>query len=460
MSNLKESSSYPQKLEGVLKRKNQFLGMWKNCICKFENGEFILHHGLSETIIEKKIPITASTVIEFKHEEPMTKFTIKNDDGEELLLATDDPGETRKWVQVLRGETFKTDSLSMDDFDIISCIGRGYYGKVMLVSRKSNGKLYAIKSVKKSKLIENGKTEAIITERNNLFKANYCFIVKIKFAFQSATKFYIGMEYVSGGELYSLIEEKGKLSLEDARLYLAEIALALQYLHSIGVIYRDLKLENIMLDADGHIKLVDFGLSKDITISQETSTFCGTPEYIAPELILEKPYDYKADWWAFGILTYELLFGETPFYKSSYKKILDAVVKTQPRFPDSAPLNVQNFIKKLLEKDPKKRASFDDLKTHPFWNGMNFEDVEKKKYTPFYIPKQSSTNLCGNFSSDFTKEPAIDSLATPPIFLDSKSDVYAGFSMSDDSIGFEIQDSAALEQKPSSILTLELVDVN
>ena len=454
-----DSISYPEQLSGVLKRKNQFIGMWRNCICEFKNGKFILHQGLSEKIIDKTIPITQDTLIEMKPGEKGTKFTIRQpENGGELLFACETPEEARKWVQVLRGETFKTDSLSINDFNIISCIGRGYYGKVMLVSKKDSGKLYAIKSVKKSRLIENGKMEAIITEKNILMKANYCFIVRIKFAFQSETKFYIGMEYVSGGELFSLYDEKGKFLLEEARLYLAEIALGIQYLHSIGIIYRDLKLENIMLDADGHIKIVDFGLSKDISFSNETKTFCGTPEYIAPEVILEKPYDYKVDWWAFGILTYELLFGDTPFYRSNNKKILEAVLKSQPIYPENTPKYVIDFINRLLEKDPVKRATLGDLKNHQFWNGLNFDDVEKKKYEPFYVPKMSSTNLCSNFSSCFTKEPAIDSLATPPSLLDSKNELYSGFSMSEDSFGIDPQDQPSETIQPSSILTLQLVE--
>lgn len=445
--------SYPKELRGILMKKNQFFGMWKNCICEFKDGELLIHQGLNENVIETCIKLTPTTVINIIPDDPPCKFVIKSEDSqnEEFVFSTESVDETRKWVQVLRGETYRSETLSMDDFNIISVIGRGYYGKVMLVSKKTTGEKYAIKSVKKSTLQQAGKINTIISERNILFKSNFEFIVKIKFAFQNDKKFYIGMEYVSGGELFRLLDSCIRLSRDDAKLYVAEIALALDYLHSIGVIYRDLKLENILLDKDGHVKLVDFGLSKDISISKEASTFCGTTEYIAPEIILGKHYDYMVDWWALGIVTYELIFGETPFYRSSNKKTFEAILKLKPAFPPQTDPVTVDFISKLLEKNPEKRATFADLKNHEFWGNLDFNEVLAKNYSPYYVPK--SSNPDSNFSSTFTRESPTDSNATP-LKLDSKGD-YAGFSMSEDSIGFDIQETSP--QQPSSILTLELI---
>ena len=428
----------PDKLSSVLKMKNRLLDMWNNCICEYENGNFLLHQGLNETIIEKTIPITQYTLIEMEPGENSKTFSLKpSENEEEILFSCETPEEAKKWVQFLRCQTFNTDYLSIDDFNIISCIEKGYYGEVMLVSKKDTGKLYAVKCVKKLKLIEDKLIESMLTEKKLLMKANYCFIVRFEFAFQSETNFYIGMEYISGGELFSLYNKKGNFTLEEARLYLAEIALALQYLHSIGIIYRDLKLENIMIDEDGHIKIIDFGLSKDISLTHETKTFCGTPEYIAPEAILEKPYSFQIDWWAFGILTYELLFGDTPFYRSNAKEILKAIIESQPIYPEDTPNCVIDFINKFLEKDPSKRATLNDVKDHPFWDGLNFDDVEQKKYQPFYVPEINSTNLCSNVSSSLTSEQALDSLENPASLQDTKNELYDGFSMSEDSFDNE-----------------------
>lgn len=319
------------------------------------------------------------------------------------------------WAAALINLTVQTSSLTMKDFDILTVLGRGFYGKVMLCQRKDTKEIFAIKTIHKNRLIKSNKVHTIFTERNVLLKAKHPFIVNICFTFQTETKVYFGLEYASGGELFFQLQRRSVLPLRDVRLYIAELCLAVDYLHSLGIIYRDLKPENVLLSADGHVKLTDFGLAKNIDLDQPTTaTFCGTSEYLAPEIIARKPYGPKIDWWAIGVLTYELLYGQTPFYSNNKARMFQAIRADKPRFPKTASPATISFIASLLEKDPDQRADFSQLKDHPFFCPLNFDDVIAMKVKPYYIPP-ADTNLqrAPNFDSEFTAEVPTDSMATP-----------------------------------------------
>jgi serine/threonine protein kinase len=269
--------------------------------------------------------------------------------------------------------------------------------------------------VHKNRLIKTNKVHTIFTEKDALMRVRHPFIVQIYFAFQTETKFYIGLELVSGGELFKHLCDVGQLSVPESRLYIAELALALDYLHSMKIIYRDLKPENIMLDADGHLKLTDFGLVKQVKErGGSTSTFCGTPEYLAPEMVEQRPYTEAIDWWALGILLYEILFGQTPFYRRQ-KAVMYKVIGTQEvQFPPGSDPVAVDFISGLLQKNPEKRLNFQRMKNHAFFKGMNFDDVLAKKYKPLYVPPRSTKiPEIGDFDSAILKMPAADSIATP-----------------------------------------------
>ena len=448
-----DKSDYPTEKRAVLRKKTGFLSMWRNVICEFKDGELKLHQGLSENI-DRIVKITPSVRISFYADSKHNKFLIEEDGKDPILLAAENTYSALEWIQMLRGETYKSDTLSLDNFDIISTIGRGYYGKVLLVSKKDSKELFALKCVKKSYLAECGKMQTIMSERNILFKANNPFITRIKFAFQSPSKFFIGMEYVSGGELFHLLENEEALTIKDARFYISELAVALDYLHSIGVVYRDLKLENVLIAGDGHVKLCDFGLSKELSACSGTSTFCGTTEYIAPELALGKEYDTKIDWWALGILTYELLYGETPFYADTNAGTLHAIVNDQPEFTSETPDYVKDFINRLLTKDPMKRPTLQDIMDHPFWGGIKWDDVKSKKLKPPFVPPSNNGDIVANFDPEFTNEPVnTDSMATPVTDISSE---FTGFSLSEDSM-CQADASPSTGPKPSSILTLDLI---
>ena len=410
---------------GRLKRKGFFFGIPQACFCELCSHELLVKKSTPSSKLEKTIPITPDTKIDIIDDKYL-KFAVRNEGEEETVFVADDPEQTMSWVIALRAATFQSKvPLTMDSFDIISTLGRGSYGKVMLVQRKSDQQRFAIKTIRKSLLVGGHKVHTVFTERNILVKVKHPFIVELVSAFQSESKFYLVMEYASGGELFTYVKRRRVLSVQDARFYIAEVALALEYLHENGIIYRDLKTENVLLGEDGHVKLTDFGLSKDVSFMEATTSFCGTNEYLAPEIIKRVPYTFMVDWWALGVLTYEILFGVTPFQNPNKSRMFQAISLAKPRFPPGADSVAVNFIERLLEKNPQERAQFKDLKTHPFWRGLNFDDVLAKKVPPPYVPGNRGNDNLANFDPEFTQEPAADSLASP---VREASTNFTGFS--------------------------------
>jgi len=198
----------------------------------------------------------------------------------------------------------------------------------------------------------------------------------------------------------------------------AEIGLALGHLHSLGVIYRDLKPENILLDDAGHVCLTDFGLSKDVDPQDKAHTFCGTPEYLAPEIVTGAGHDKAVDWWSLGILLYELTVGIPPFYSQNVNEMYNRIQHGVLRFPPFLSENCKSLIVQLLNRDPKKRLGskddVGDIKAHPFFKTLNFEKLMKKEIDPPYKPKiKSGVSDSSNFDATFTSEPVVDSVVAP-----------------------------------------------
>ena len=360
------------------------------------------------------------------------RFQIVIPEAKPILLTAETAEEAHRWITAISTAKIPMPSLSMNDFKIISVLGRGFYGKVMLVQKIDNGELFAIKSIQKSRLKDSGKSQSVITERNIMMKAHHPFIVNLCFAFQTETKFYLGLEYAPGGELFYHMEKMQVIQIDDARLYTAEIGMALSYLHSLGIVYRDLKPENILLDAHGHIKLTDFGLSKDILKDDSTTTtFCGTSEYIAPEVILQMPYGYSVDFWGLGILTYEMILGTTPFYDDNKSKMFNNIVSAEPYFPPQLDRRISDFIKRLLNKNPNERATFEQLRSHPFFEGFNWKKVYNREYRPNFIPQTKDPLNPVNFDPEFTTEIVADSFV--PATIEDVGNI-PGFSYFDSNI--------------------------
>ncbi|OHS99694.1 AGC family protein kinase [Tritrichomonas foetus] len=312
--------------------------------------------------------------------------------------------------------------VSLDDFEFIRVIGRGSYGKVSLVRYKENGKLYALKSMSKRLLAEDNNIHQILIEREVLFKNQHPFLVSAHFAFQTDAKVFIVLDYVPGGELFGRLKIEGRISESRARLYAAEILLGLAHLHRHGFIYRDMKPENILVDADGHLKVTDFGFAKtNITREdQTTNTFCGTPEYLAPEVLRQQPYTRSVDWWSFGVILYEMLSGMPPFFDSNPKKMYMGILFEPIQFPNYFSRRAIDLVMKLMDRDPKRRlgagpSDAEEIKAHPFFEGLNWDDVVARKTVPQWVPPMENPTDTSNFDVEFTAEPTAISFEDPSL---------------------------------------------
>ncbi|POW19265.1 hypothetical protein PSHT_04843 [Puccinia striiformis] len=302
--------------------------------------------------------------------------------------------------------------IGLDDFNFLAVLGKGNFGKVMLAEEKRSGQLWAIKVLKKDFIIENDEVESTKSEKRVFLTASrerHPFLIGLHSCFQTETRIYFVMEYVSGGDLMLHIQRE-QFTPRRAKFYAAEVLLALEYFHQNGVIYRDLKLDNILLTLDGHIKVADYGLCKEeMWYQNTTSTFCGTPEFMAPEILLEQRYGRAVDWWAFGVLIYEMLLGQSPFRGDDEDEIFDAILEDEPLYPIHMPRDSVSILQKLLTRDPARRLGggpndAEEIKAHPFFRETNWSDVYGKKIPAPYFPTINGPMDVSNFDSEFTKE--------------------------------------------------------
>lgn len=300
--------------------------------------------------------------------------------------------------------------IGLDHFNFLAVLGKGNFGKVMLAEAKSSKKLYAIKVLKKEFIIENDEVESTRSEKRVFLIANkerHPFLLNLHACFQTETRVYFVMEYISGGDLMLHIQ-RGQFGLKRAQFYAAEVCLALKYFHENGVIYRDLKLDNILLTLDGHIKIADYGLCKeDMWYKSVTSTFCGTPEFMAPEILLDKKYGRAVDWWAFGVLIYQMLLQQSPFRGEDEDEIYDAILADEPLYPIHMPRDSVSILQRLLTRDPEQRlgsgqGDAQEIMSHPFFKGVNWDDIYNKRVPTPFKPTVKNEKDTSNFDSEFT----------------------------------------------------------
>ncbi|KAG8817764.1 Serine/threonine kinase [Serendipita sp. 401] len=322
------------------------------------------------------------------------------------------PASTRRPTQPQAGAPRKVRKVGLDDFNFLAVLGKGNFGKVMLAEEKKTANLYAIKVLKKEFIIDNDEVESTRSEKRVFLAAareRHPFLLNLHSCFQTETRIYFVMEYVSGGDLMLHIQRK-QFSLRQAKFYASEVLLALEYFHSQGIIYRDLKLDNILLTLDGHVKIADYGLCKEeMFYGKTTSTFCGTPEFMAPEILLEQRYGRAVDWWAFGVLTYEMLLGQSPFRGEDEDEIFDAILEDEPLYPITMPKEAVSILQKLLTRDPTRRLGSGpedavEIKRHPWFRDVNWDDVFNKRIPPPYFPQIKAPGDVSNFDTEFTRE--------------------------------------------------------
>ena len=341
--------------------------------------------------------------------------------------------------------------LSYSDFEPLKLLGRGSFGEVILARLKANKKLYAMKILDKENLKKRKQQIHTKTERDLMVKINCPFIVDIKSAFQDETKLYIVSEFLQGGDLFFHLHEKKEIifSEEKAKFYIIELVVALDFLHKNNMIYRDLKPENILLDSKGHVKLTDFGLSKIFENENDKAyTVCGTPQYLAPEILLRKGYGKEVDWWSLGCVLYEMIYGKLPFKFKKGEKISINIYKQNIYFSNKFSEDANDLIKNLLIFDPENRLGCgvdggDKIKKHKFFYGINWQDVWEKKLKPPFIPDLKNEEDLKYFDSSFTDESIGSLLNKSGSFRDrGYSSEYNGFSYLAPSVGKELNEMA------------------
>ncbi|CAK4084830.1 unnamed protein product [Aphanomyces euteiches] len=308
---------------------------------------------------------------------------------------------------------------SARDFEPLRFIGQGSFGRVLLVRKKYQNELYAMKILSKQSVLQKEQVEHTRTERNVLGSIDHPFIVRLHYAFQTTKQLYFVLDYCPGGDLFFHLSRVGCFPEAIARFYAAEISLALVHLHEHGIVYRDLKPENIMLDVDGHVKLADFGLAKQGISNrvQGTNTLCGTPEYLPPEILNKAGHGNAVDWWNLGMVLYELLTGRPPWYTTDREELYRRLRSSPLEFPPGLSPQAMDLIAGLLERDPAQRLRAAQVLTHPFFHGIHWDRLLNREIEPAFRPCQFSDPLDAvNFEDDFTRMPvhmAMDELLDP-----------------------------------------------
>jgi len=314
--------------------------------------------------------------------------------------------------------------LSLADFNVGVTLGTGSFGRVKFGTHKQAGSHWAIKMLKKSEVIRLQQVEHMISEKTILSSLDHPFIVQMAGTFQDPRYLYMVLEYVVGGEFFTHLRNAQRLENNNGKFYAAQVTLIFEYLHSQDFIYRDLKPENLLLDKTGYIKITDFGFAKRVAF--KTYTLCGTPEYIAPEVLLNKGHGKGVDWWTLGILTYEMLVGQPPFVDDDPMGIYQQVLAGKVNFPRFIDRNAKSLIKKLLVADLTKRfgclkGGATDIKNHKWYIGLDWAALFDKELVAPVIPTVQDEMDTSNF------DPYPDSLEEAPLPVITGKDPFLEF---------------------------------
>ena len=341
------------------------------------------------------------------------------------ILSPQNSKEKYKDKDEYQNKEFKS-KITIDDFQIVKVLGTGAFGKVSLVYNEELQRYFAMKSLKKDYIKKYQQTKHTKEERYIMEKIDYPFISKLYYAFQTKKSLFMITEFMAGGEMFHHLHECGHFDENRARFYIAELVLAIDHLHKNNILYRDLKPENILLDEIGHIKLTDFGLSKIMNNIEKDKTYtvCGTPIYVAPEVLMGKGYNKLVDWWSLGVLLYEFLAGYSPFREMKNKidiNIYKKKLKQDPLISDTA----FNLIKKLCQPNVSERLgkNASDIKNHKFFEDIDWVKLEKKQITPPYKPKIRYQGDVRNFDKMFTDMPINSTLGNKEQMINPSSTI-------------------------------------
>lgn len=334
-----------------------------------------------------------------------------------------------KYTVEADGNTHK-DRIGLDDFEVLKVVGQGAFGKVYQVRKRNSLEIFAMKVMRKDKIMEKNHVEYMKAERDILTKVDHPFIVQLRYSFQTRYKLYLVLDFVNGGHLFFQLYRQGLFREDLARFYTAEIVSAVSHLHANGIMHRDLKPENILLDAQGNAMLTDFGLAKQFDENTRSNSMCGTLEYISPEILLGKGHDKAADWWSVGILLYEMLTGKPPFVGGNRQKIQQKIIKDKIKLPAFLSSEAHSLLKGLLQKEPSKRlgsgsGGSEEIKCHKWFRSINWSKLEDRKVQPSFLPEVAGKHCIANFEECWTNMPLLDSpIASPK----SSEDPFEGYS--------------------------------
>uniref|UniRef100_A0A8C2ZA59 protein kinase C n=1 Tax=Cyclopterus lumpus TaxID=8103 RepID=A0A8C2ZA59_CYCLU len=333
----------------------------------------------------------------------------------------------------------RDEGLQMEDFTCISVLGRGHFGKVLLAENKKSGKLYAIKALKKGDIVTRDEVDSLMCEKRIFEVINtsqHPFLVNLYGCFQTADHVCFVMAYSPGGDLMTHIHTS-IFTEEQARFYSSCVLLGLEFLHQNQIVYRDLKLDNLLMDADGFVRIADFGLCKEgMSHGDRTTTFCGTPEFLAPEVLTDNTYTRSVDWWGLGVLVYEMLVGESPFPGDDEEEVFDSIVNDDVRFPRFLSPESVSLIQKLLQKNPEKRLGggeedASEIKRHRFFKRMDWAALLAKDLPPPFLPVIRAEKDVSNFDEEFTRlKPVFTPPQTPCTLTAEQQDIFAHFDFS------------------------------
>lgn len=361
---------------------------------------------LAEAEMSKELVVEHSEPMDQGHSDEMSVHSVNDHKQQQQHNDEQQQQEQRKGQdqQQKKPVTYGANTsgkYSLTDFQILRTLGTGSFGRVHLIRSNHNGRFYALKALKKHTVVKLKQVEHTNDERRMLSIVSHPFLIRMWGTFQDSQHVFMVMDYIEGGELFSLLRKSQRFPNPVAKFYAAEVCLALEYLHSKDIIYRDLKPENILLDKNGHIKITDFGFAK--YVPDVTYTLCGTPDYIAPEVVSTKPYNKSVDWWSFGILIYEMLAGYTPFYDANTMKTYEHILNSELKFPSFFHPDVQDLLSKLITRDLSKRLGnlqngSEDVKAHPWFSEVVWEKLLARYIeTPYEPPIQQGQGDTSQF---------------------------------------------------------------
>ncbi|ESQ49200.1 hypothetical protein EUTSA_v10020669mg [Eutrema salsugineum] len=353
-------------------------------------------------------------------------------EGESLEKSDDFSGnDDTDSEKATEGDLVKVSGVvGIEDFEVLKVVGKGAFGKVYQVRKKETSEIYAMKVMRKDKIMEKNHAEYMKAERDILTKIDHPFIVQLKYSFQTKYRLYLVLDFINGGHLFFQLYHQGLFREDLARVYTAEIISAVSHLHEKGIMHRDLKPENILMDVDGHVMLTDFGLAKEFEENTRSNSMCGTTEYMAPEIVRGKGHDKAADWWSVGILLYEMLTGKPPFM-GSRGKIEQKIVKDKIKLPQFLSSEAHALLKGLLQKEPERRlgsgpSGAEEIKEHKWFKGMNWKKLEAREVKPSFKPEISGRQCIANFDKCWTEMSVLDSPASSPS-SDPKANPFTNF---------------------------------